>query len=39
MFFADLEGHDEDAHVRDALEGLRSHVEALRVAGIVPGAV
>jgi prephenate dehydratase len=39
MFFADLEGHDEDAHVRDALEGLRSHVEALRVLGSFPAAV
>ncbi len=33
MFFADLEGHDTEPHVAEALEALRGHVEALRVLG------
>jgi prephenate dehydratase len=36
MFFADLEGRDAEAHVHDALAGLRGHVEALRVLGSYP---
>jgi prephenate dehydratase len=36
MFFADLEGRDSDPHVAQALEGLRSHVETLRVLGSFP---
>lgn len=39
MFFADLEGRDDDGHVRAALEGLRGHVETLRVLGSFPAAV
>ena len=38
MFFADLEGHEHDAHVADALSALRGRVEALRVLGSYPGA-
>jgi|SRR5271165_343624 len=38
MFFADLEGRAEDAHVEAALEGLRDHVEVLRVLGSFPAA-
>ncbi len=33
MFFADLEGRDREPHVAAALEGLRAHVEVLRVLG------
>ena len=33
MFFCDLEGRDSDPRVDDALEGLRGHVERLRVLG------
>jgi prephenate dehydratase len=33
MFFIDLEGRDTEPHVAEALEGLRGHVEALRVLG------
>jgi prephenate dehydratase len=36
MFFVDLEGRDTDRHVADALEGLRAHVETLRVLGSFP---
>jgi prephenate dehydratase len=36
MFFVDLEGRDTDPHVADALEGLRAHVETLRVLGSFP---
>ncbi len=36
MFFADLEGAASDAHVAAALEGLRGHVEVLRVLGSFP---
>jgi prephenate dehydratase len=38
MFFADLEGRDSDPHVAEALEGLRRHVEVLRVLGSFPAA-
>jgi prephenate dehydratase len=38
MFFADLEGRDEDTHVREALDGLRGHVETLRLLGSFPAA-
>jgi prephenate dehydratase len=38
MFFADMEGRDTDRNVAEALEGLRGHVEVLRVLGSFPGA-
>jgi prephenate dehydratase len=38
MFFADLEGREEDTHVCAALQGLRAHVETLRVLGSFPSA-
>ncbi|MBV9421410.1 MAG: prephenate dehydratase [Solirubrobacterales bacterium] len=38
MFFVDLEGRDTEAHVADALNGLRSRVEVLRVLGSFPAA-
>jgi prephenate dehydratase len=36
MFFADLEGRDSEPHVREALAGLRRHVEVLRTLGSYP---
>jgi len=36
MFFADLEGRDNEPHVSAALDGLRHHVEVLRVLGSYP---
>jgi prephenate dehydratase len=36
MFFADLEGRDSESHVAQALDGLRAHVEVLRVLGSFP---
>jgi prephenate dehydratase len=36
MFFTDLEGRDTEAHVAEALEALRGHVEELRVLGSFP---
>jgi prephenate dehydratase len=36
MFFVDLEGRDTEQHVAEALAGLRSHVETLRVLGSFP---
>jgi prephenate dehydratase len=36
MFFLDLEGRDAEPHVRQALEGLRTRVEVLRVLGSFP---
>jgi prephenate dehydratase len=38
MFFLDLEGRDSDPPVADALAGLRSHVEVMRVLGSFPSA-
>lgn len=38
MFFADLEGRETEAHVAEALERLRGHVEALRILGSFPAA-
>ena len=38
MFFADLEGRDDEPHVADGLAGLRDHVEVLRVLGSFPAA-
>ena len=39
MFFADLDGGQEDAPVREALEGLSRRVETLRVLGSYPASV
>jgi prephenate dehydratase len=36
MFFVDLEGRDTEARITNGLEGLRAHVEALRVLGSFP---
>jgi prephenate dehydratase len=36
MFFADLEGQEDEPHVADALQALRGHVEALRLLGSFP---
>jgi prephenate dehydratase len=33
MFFADLDGAAEDAHVTEALDALRGHVETLKILG------
>jgi prephenate dehydratase len=38
MFFADFEGRASETRVVDALEGLRGHVEVLRVLGSFPAA-
>jgi prephenate dehydratase len=38
MFFADLVGGADEPHVRDALEGLRGHVETVKVLGSYPAA-
>jgi len=38
MFFTDLEGRDSEPHVAAALEGLSTHVEALRRLGSFPAA-
>lgn len=38
MFFVDLEGRDGEGPVAEALAGLRSHVEHLRVLGSFPAA-
>jgi prephenate dehydratase len=38
MFFADLEGRTDDAHVKAALHGLGEHVEVLRLLGSFPAA-
>lgn len=38
MFFADLEGRASEGPVAEALEGLRGHVEHLRVLGSFPAA-
>jgi prephenate dehydratase len=39
MFFADIEGRDDEGPVREALDGLRRRVEALRVLGSFPAAI
>jgi prephenate dehydratase len=39
MFFADLEGRDQDPPVATALAGLRERVESLRVLGSFPAAI
>src|SRR5205807_10241678 len=36
MFFADMEGREDDAAVAEGLEGLRGHVERLKVLGSYP---
>jgi prephenate dehydratase len=36
MFFADLEGHDAEPHVAEALHAMREHVEVLRILGSFP---
>ncbi len=36
MFFADLDGHDSESHVAEALDALRGRVETLRVLGSYP---
>ncbi|MGZ4184600.1 MAG: prephenate dehydratase [Solirubrobacteraceae bacterium] len=38
MFFADIEGRDDESHVAEALDGLRQRVEVLRVLGSFPAA-
>jgi len=38
MFFCDLEGRADEGPVAEALEGLRAHVEHLRVLGSFPAA-
>jgi prephenate dehydratase len=38
MFFLDAEGRDTEPHIGAALDGLRSHVEVLRVLGSFPAA-
>lgn len=38
MFFVDLDGRDTESHVAEALDGLREHVEALRILGSFPVA-
>ena len=38
MFFADLEGHLDDAAVAEGLEALSQRVETLRVLGSYPAA-
>ena len=38
MFFADLEGHEQEPHVADALAALGGRVETLRVLGSYPAA-
>jgi prephenate dehydratase len=38
MFFADLEGRDNEPHVAAGIDGVRAQVEALRVLGSFPAA-
>jgi prephenate dehydratase len=38
MFFVDLEGREDEAHIADGLAGLRARVERLRVLGSFPTA-
>jgi prephenate dehydratase len=36
MFFADLEGHEDEAHLAAGIDGVRAHVAVLRVLGSFP---
>jgi prephenate dehydratase len=38
LFLVDLEGHEEDRAVAEAIEGLRGHCELVRVLGSYPAA-
>jgi prephenate dehydratase len=38
MFFVDFEGRDDEPHVAEALTGLRTHVEELRMLGSYPAS-
>lgn len=38
MFFVDLEGREDDPHVAAGLDGVREHVETVRVLGTFPAA-
>ena len=38
MFFVDMEGHERDGAVAEALSGLRGHVERLKILGSYPAA-
>ena len=38
MFFVDLDGRADDAPVAEAIAGLRSHAEGVRVLGSFPAA-
>jgi prephenate dehydratase len=38
MFFVDMEGHEQDGAIGDALDGLRGRVERLKVLGCFPAA-
>jgi prephenate dehydratase len=38
MFFLDLDGRDGDPEVADAITGLRSHADVVRVLGSFPAA-
>jgi len=38
MFFADLEGRDDDRSVAEAIRGLRAHCEEVRTLGSYPVA-
>jgi prephenate dehydratase len=39
LFLVDLEGHQDDAQVAEAIERLRAHCEAVRILGSYPAAV
>jgi prephenate dehydratase len=39
LFLADLQGHEDDAQVAEAIERLRAHCEVVRVLGSYPAAV
>jgi chorismate mutase/prephenate dehydratase len=38
VFFVDLEGHEQDAPVAAALEGVRSRASFLKILGSYPAA-
>ena len=38
LFLADLEGHEDDPQVAEAIEGLHAHCEVVRVLGSYPSA-